>query len=396
MSSTATFSAWNIDPAFQAGAIVGAPAGWTWSSNSTSVNFDGSLGSGIDLETYLVSVTLVDSDGDGFIRPEPQDRVFLNGVESGISAVYVGDEMTIDGVTFTVVTFYTDNGNAFSLPLIPGTQQPVQAFAGTMTQTGYIFTSSEVALPFEDLEELPELCLRRGTRLLTSRGEVTVEQLVPGDLVHTLENGLQPLRWIATTQTRRCPVRISAGSLGPGLPSKALVLSRQHRVLVGIEGRALGLVCARALLGRPGIREAPGALARKAGTVQMFHLLFDRHEILLAEGLAVESLLLAPGSLEGLSGAQLRSAFLALGRVPPRPLGLRHAKRGAGFRTWPRQMAPAAPFLAAAGLRAFHASGLHGFGQAACGDDVRTKPADKHAKQGQTDVDVLALPLKHC
>jgi len=390
MSNTATFTAWNIDPAFSFGALDLIPPGWTWVSDSNSTTLTDPSGTGIDLAPYLITVTLIDFDEDGFVRPDPQDRVIINGVESGVSAVWVGDSMVIDGVEYQVVTFYTTDNNAFSLPIATGSGNIVAAFAGFLTGTEYIFTSTEVALPFETLENLPELCLMRGTLVRSAQGETPVEDLRPGDLVQTIRNGLQPVRWVGVSYPRKPPIRIAPGALGNGLPRRALFVSHQHRIYVGTGGTALGLVPAKALVGQQGIQVAPGRLKnKKFSAPEMYHLLFDRHEIILAEGLAVESLLLAPGSLEAMTNAQRISAWAAVGQVPPRP----HRQGENAWHLWPRRIPEAAPLLRPSALHGLPAGTLQGFGEQAHSVPPALILPSNPVGGLPPDTDVLAIPL---
>jgi hypothetical protein len=94
------------------------------------------------------------------------------------------------------------------------------------------------------------------------------------------------------------PISFAAGALGG---HGALRLSPEHRVLVQgsmaemLFGASEVLVAAKHLVNDRTIRPMPG------GEVEYLHLLFDRHQVIWAEGLATESLFLgvqAWGSLE--------------------------------------------------------------------------------------------------
>ncbi len=152
-------------------------------------------------------------------------------------------------------------------------------------------------------------CFTPGARILTPGGERPVEDLAPGDMVVTRDAGAQPVRLVARTELsparlaiapRLAPVRIAAGALGgaagPAVPRRDLVLSPQHRVLMEgaanecLFGARQVLVAAADLVGRPGVsRERV-----RAGGVEYLHLLLDGHHIVMAEGMAVESLLPGP------------------------------------------------------------------------------------------------------
>lgn len=159
------------------------------------------------------------------------------------------------------------------------------------------------------------VCFAAGTRLLTPKGAVPVEQLKVGDMLCTRDGGVHPIRWIegrtlsskdlrARPELR--PIRIAPGALGAGLPSATLRVSPEHRVLIAtpacslLFGEAEVLVAAKDLLGWPGI-----SVEEDCTPVAYFHVLLDRHEILIAEGAGAESLYLGDEALFRLSPAAL-------------------------------------------------------------------------------------------
>lgn len=162
-------------------------------------------------------------------------------------------------------------------------------------------------------------CFTEGTLIDLPEGKVAVEHLAAGDLVATRDHGPQPLRWIGRV-TREAigadaPILIPEGSFGP---HGALRLSPNHRVLV--EGAAAELVLgepevlvkAKHLVGQRGVRRVEG------GDVTYLHLLFDRHEIVTANGLPCESYYPAPATMAGFDGetqAELLRLFPELQRA---------------------------------------------------------------------------------
>ena len=174
---------------------------------------------------------------------------------------------------------------------------------------------------FTDIEHVVVVCFTSGTRILTERGPVAVETLVPGDLVVTRDNGLQPLRWVGSRHLSHAelqarpglrPVRIGPGALFGAGPASPLLVSPQHRVLVeGARaelyfGETEVLVPAKHLVGLPGVsRECP------AEGVSYVHILFDRHEIVLSNGLWTESFQPAERTLNALDAA-VRAEVLEL------------------------------------------------------------------------------------
>ena len=130
-------------------------------------------------------------------------------------------------------------------------------------------------------------CYAAGTRIAGADGEVAVETLRPGDQVRTASGRLAPVRWVGQTtldvgaQPHAAPVRIAASAFAPGLPRRPLLVSGDHAIAVGG-----ALIPARHLVNGATIRQEP-----MAGAITYVHVELDRHDLLLAEGLAAESFL---------------------------------------------------------------------------------------------------------
>jgi hypothetical protein len=154
------------------------------------------------------------------------------------------------------------------------------------------------------------ICYVRGTHILTPDGEVPIEDLGPGDLVVTRDNGPQPIRWIgcssALARGKLAPVRFSKGALGRGLPHRDLMVSRQHRMLLRspVVERMFGtpevLVPAVKLLGLAGVDPVA-----TGGLIDYFHLLTNQHEIIYAAGAPSETLLTGPEARKAIGPDQL-------------------------------------------------------------------------------------------
>lgn len=139
-------------------------------------------------------------------------------------------------------------------------------------------------------------CFVQGTRIATPTGEKPVETLKAGDPVLTRDSGVRPVRWIGRRrigweEIRRRnhikPVLIQQGALGPGMPAEDLRISPNHRILVDTDpalgGSAEALCAARHLVNGEDI------LAIEPMGVTYYHLLFDRHELILSNGAWSES-----------------------------------------------------------------------------------------------------------
>ncbi len=133
-------------------------------------------------------------------------------------------------------------------------------------------------------------CFAAGTRLRTPRGEIRVEALRAGrDSVLTAAGRVAAIRWIGArtisvarhpSPERVMPVRVARGALGPGQPVRDLVLSPDHAVFLdGV------LIPVRLLVNGRSIARVPVA------RVRYLHVELSCHDVILAEGLPVETYL---------------------------------------------------------------------------------------------------------
>ncbi|UWQ19012.1 Hint domain-containing protein [Jannaschia sp. M317] len=164
----------------------------------------------------------------------------------------------------------------------------------------YTLISSEAVAG--ELGSVASVSFARGTKITGAGGhQIPVENLREGDRVLTRDHGPQAVRWTGQQTVRaegaNAPVVIEAGALNN---ADDLILSPDHRLFIYQRrdaigaGRAEVLVRARHLVNGTTIRRANG------GHVDYFHLLFDAHEIIYAEGIPAESLLVSPDVLAGL------------------------------------------------------------------------------------------------
>jgi hypothetical protein len=139
-------------------------------------------------------------------------------------------------------------------------------------------------------------CYATGTRIRTARGDVPVEALRVGDRAVTASGAYRPITWIGrrhldaafvTAHPNTRPVRVLAGAFGAGLPARTLFLSSGHPVLVAADADNAGGVLVPIMCLINGTSIARVIVA----TVTYWHVELDRHDLLLAEGLAAESLL---------------------------------------------------------------------------------------------------------
>lgn len=175
--------------------------------------------------------------------------------------------------------------NVFAMPL-----------AHIVPRTGYALVRIDRDSARQRFAQAACVSFTRGTRITMATGaQKPVETLEPGDMVLTRDDGPQPLRWIGQTTLRAigdfAPVRIRAGALNN---AGDLLVSPDHRLFIYQRDDAVGagrrevLVRARHLVNGDSVRVETG------GHVDYVQLLFDRHQIIFAEGIAAETLLLDP------------------------------------------------------------------------------------------------------
>ncbi|RJE81874.1 hemolysin [Paracoccus onubensis] len=165
------------------------------------------------------------------------------------------------------------------------------------------------------------VCFTSGTLIETSDGNKPIEDLRPGDMIATMDDGYQPIRWIGSTSRdaidlaqnpKLKPIRIAAGALGGGLPERDLTVSRQHRVLIRskIAQRMFGaeeiLIPAIKLVGLDGIE-----IIEDCEEVTYFHILFDKHQVIFSEDAPTESLFTGPIALQSVP-AEARKEIVTL------------------------------------------------------------------------------------
>ena len=253
---------------------------------------------------------LTDQNDDGDVDEFDADAV--TGLD--VTASWPGDTITINvsgigDVTYTGTTLYLSDGSIIFTPT-----------DGQVLEAGNFVSSTAVSVQGPLLlSQLGPPCFTSGTLIATPFGEKLVEDLREGDLVQTADEGAIPIRFIRKRTfdrahfqnlPRHAPIQLLPGVLGPGLPAISLYVSPQHRILIRskVAERMFGafeiLVAAAKLVGVPGISRT-----KPQSSVTYIHLLFDRHQIVFANQVKTESLLLGPNILAELRRDEL--AFLA-------------------------------------------------------------------------------------
>lgn len=182
--------------------------------------------------------------------------------------------------------------------------------------------------PYTTLATPP--CFVPGTLIKTPAGAVDVVELRAGDMVETMDDGPQAIRWIGWTQVpsdvlqdqeRFRPIRIARHAFGHGRPRRDMLVSPQHRVLVRDWRAEMYFGVPEILV--PAVKLCNGTTVQRVhdlAPVTYIHMLFDRHQIVYSDGLPSESFF--PGADDYTTMAQeIRALFPGeFGRLSNEPM----------------------------------------------------------------------------
>lgn len=255
--------------------------------------------------------SLYGGDGDDVLEGGAGADVLVGGIGSDTFRVGFGD--TIIGGEDGGETDILDLSGAGPFRIIRDPLDPETGIIEFLDGDGNVIGS----MSFSNIETVV-MCFTPGTMVATPNGSARIETLKAGDLVLTRDHGPQPLRWLGRRTLCAAelardrslqPILIEAGALGEGLPERDMMVSRQHRMLMAgpraevLFGAEEVLVRALHLTGLPGVR--PVTLSE----VTYIHLLFDRHEVVMADGAWSESFQPGERTLGGMDRAARAELF---------------------------------------------------------------------------------------
>ena len=295
----------------------------TWDTG-TSVQLKVWFGTTAPADPSLYDIVIIDDDNTDGLVDSPELREALQAYDPTLTlannSAFFGLDGTTSGVpsgTVATVAFTDENASietattGFLISLEPVTNDEITAE----------FKAGVGNFPGFDPGSLVPPCFARGTLIETPDGPRAVESLAVGDLVLTVDNGAKPILWIGSNrvsaqqldrQPELRPIRIRQGALGEGQPTRDLIVSPQHRILVRsrIAQKMFGtdevLVAAKQLCQIEGID-----IAADLPEVEYFHFLFDQHEVVVSNGARTESLYVGPMALKGV-GPAARDEILKL------------------------------------------------------------------------------------
>lgn len=180
---------------------------------------------------------------------------------------------------------------AVSLPILASTPKPARAEDDNNRRDGDNDADDHHHHDADDHHH----CFLAGTRILTPRGEVPVEELNIAILIDTLKGPL-PVKWIGRRRFRKvtsswdrgvAPIRVARFALDDQYPSRDLYLSPLHclfvdGVLIPVELLVNGSSIATAKMDHSDV-------------IEYFHIELESHEVIFAEGAPAETLLVTAG-----------------------------------------------------------------------------------------------------
>ncbi len=204
-------------------------------------------------------------------------------IAAALENLGAGDVLELPGSLVSNVTFGT-------------TSLDVTTNAGTYDFTNVTYASGSTINSFTaapdtstGLEAITfAICFCKGSLIRTPSGDVPVEMLGIGDIVATWCGSAAPIRWIGRQTvstrfgdpTRILPIRIKAGALGDHVPSRDLLVSPDHAILV------------EEILIQAGALVNGGSIVRETNVPQTFtyyHVELDDHSLILVENTPAET-----------------------------------------------------------------------------------------------------------
>jgi hypothetical protein len=201
------------------------------------------------------------------------DTLVIQGISNAASATLAGNILDLKDSGGSVV-------------------QAISLNANSMDYTSAAFSVVENAgstIATVTVSGVQPACFAAGTRIKTLAGEVRVEDLAPGDVVHARFAGTAPVVWVGHRQVdcrhhmhplEVWPIRVIAHAFGPRIPHHDLLLSPDHSVFVDDV-----LIPIKHLINGETVVQEP------VDVITYYHIELGEHDVLLAEGMPAESYL---------------------------------------------------------------------------------------------------------
>ena len=288
-------------------------------AGSATLSLNGTTAAGTTIGFTARNAAL--SIGNGYSAVGTSYAYRPYAISSTLMSLQGGDTIVV-GTTLTGISFTRNTSPGMDTLKLMDSTGTVETLAiadpyGNYSGSNFLMTTSAGSSTVT-----VNACFATGTRIATADGAIAVEALRVGDLVRTASGAMRPVRWIGHRRVDMAaqpdpglvqPVRIRADAMAPGVPCADLLLSPDHAVFVdGV------LVAVHRLVNGQSIVVDP------VDTITYWHVELDSHDILLAEGMAVESYL-DTGNRDSFDGVVTRlwpdfrgsaEIYAALGAAP--------------------------------------------------------------------------------
>ena len=264
-------------------------------------------------------------DGSGNSALSFEDNVGGQTVAPGSEIGGVGDGLELE----SRLTFMGSDGSKVEVLIINNTDEGSTDWSGeyflplSPLKPGieYTLIDANVDPGSFSYSDYTCVCFTRGTAIRMADGtERMIEDIQEGDRVLTKDNGAQAVRWIggrtAPAYGHLAPIVISQNALGN---HDDLIVSPQHRMLLSDWRAEVMLGSHEVLVKAKDLINGETIYRREGGVVEYFHILFDSHEIVFAEGIPSESLHINKTTLDSLadeSRAEIIELFPELSTQP--------------------------------------------------------------------------------
>lgn len=220
------------------------------------------------------------------------------------------DGDTVDLLLIAILPAHGAEGELVFLPLAPIERKDSYTLIDIHEDPGEV-----------RLSDITSVAFTRGTMITLGDGrQCPVEQLQPGDVVLTRDNGPRPVRWIGTRTVRAvgpyAPVVIPKDTLGN---FDDLIVSQHQRLFVYQRGRDRLTDTAEMLVKAASLVDEENVFIRSGGFVDYFHIVLDQHEIIYAECIPTESLLINDRTLGQMPAELVEEVSTRLPSLSHRP-----------------------------------------------------------------------------
>jgi hypothetical protein len=248
-------------------------------------------------------------------------RIVLAAPDAGPTRLGAGTEAGKAGDAVTLEAQYTlmnpEGGRVELVALTAGGLRFALPLSPIARRAGYTMLAIDRAPQNARLTDLLNVSFARGTMITLPSGAArAIETLTPGTPVLTRDHGPQPIRWIGRATLRAvgafAPVVIPAGTMGN---AGDLIVSQHHRMFLYQRKKIPGLATSELLVQAKHLADGEAIYVREGGMVDYFSLVFDSHEIIYAEGIPAESLMVNEATLHRLPpelAAEVKAQFPGL------------------------------------------------------------------------------------